>query len=538
MNAAELVEKRKTGSITQEEFFVALNQLRRENSARGKLDSPAQLPEDGAVERDKPAVNQTELNGGCSAHVKGGVGENSHSHSSSSSSIHSSHADGPVGNHAADDDSGVPRSLCEPSRLGGRGPAPSLPETADAGSRGRAIETFPRPEGSPPAIQLRSQGDSARLSTFRKLNRITPPAAASTADTTPVESRRELRWRDQAGQRELDDESEWIVSPSGEARRRCHSLRKTPEFPSDDRRKSEDSSGIRSSTGALSQSRSGGGFAESCHTATRNWRPAGESPPSCWQGDGERLRSRPETPPRSRSGKRLTTTAKTMTRVHATTQSSSQRAEGTEERHHLRGNGSSRQKEQQTSPVISRLEEAKRRTLSPGDGGRRRRAAEESVLSVAASDEVSIRHASMTKDRSKRYLYQDDLMAKLATRRPSGSPCVCSLNTGRHYTAARRDRHGYPLHDRKCFGISSMGGVSSSLFAPMTKQLPEFYQTMPKRTPDIFLGSVASTGGAKANQPTSVYERSTGWQARASEIRYWTCTGSFPACRARKYSYF
>lgn len=90
------------------------------------------------------------------------------------------------------------------------------------------------------------------------------------------------------------------------------------------------------------------------------------------------------------------------------------------------------------------------------------------------------------------------------------------------------DRYGYPLHERECLGSTggSEGGAHNLRFSPVIKGLPDFYESRPKRqTQDnAFERSLECVREGGWGQPstagTSLYERTTEWQARASELRY------------------
>lgn len=110
---------------------------------------------------------------------------------------------------------------------------------------------------------------------------------------------------------------------------------------------------------------------------------------------------------------------------------------------------------------------------------------------------------------------------------------VESFGSGRYRKpAVRCDRYGYPLHERECLGSTGVcgGGSSSSSghqlrFSPMIKGLPDFYGSRPKRQGhnNSFEQNVASGDIGLENASTaitSLYQRTTEWQARASELRY------------------
>ncbi|CAM9292255.1 unnamed protein product, partial [Ectocarpus fasciculatus] len=123
-------------------------------------------------------------------------------------------------------------------------------------------------------------------------------------------------------------------------------------------------------------------------------------------------------------------------------------------------------------------------------------------------------------------------------REPRGAPrrrhsghstgSVGSFDSDRYFTTAVRcDRYGYPLHERECLGSYGAGaglsGGRGPRYSPMIKGLPDFYESRPKRQSrdDESLGrrTHGNNREAPAGRSTSLYQRTTEWRAKASEVR-------------------
>lgn len=225
-----------------------------------------------------------------------------------------------------------------------------------------------------------------------------------------------------------------------------------------------------------------------------HWRPAGGGAParSPWQhGGGSSVRvssSRPATPPRPRSdgggvrgsdgpsgeGKPRSTGAVSPGRLGALASPD------------CRGAGGGR--------------DPRRRS---GDGAR-------SAVRGALSDSTG---GGPWRSRDQHREPQHSPAPRRESRRRS-SNTVASFDSDRYYTAAVRcDRYGYPVHEREGIGSSGAGG-GANLFAPMIKGLPDFYESRPNRRSR----GDGPAGGGGAGQ--SLYERTTDWQAKASDLRY------------------
>ncbi|CAM9582807.1 unnamed protein product, partial [Laminaria digitata] len=90
----------------------------------------------------------------------------------------------------------------------------------------------------------------------------------------------------------------------------------------------------------------------------------------------------------------------------------------------------------------------------------------------------------------------------------------------RYDTTASYDQYGYPLHENACLGSGEAGpGTGGLVFTPTIKRLPDFYESRPKLRPDSVKQNLGRTKGAGLGQSSSMYERSTGWQADVDEIR-------------------
>ncbi|CAN0025576.1 unnamed protein product [Ectocarpus sp. 12 AP-2014] len=113
-------------------------------------------------------------------------------------------------------------------------------------------------------------------------------------------------------------------------------------------------------------------------------------------------------------------------------------------------------------------------------------------------------------------------------RSVSSTGSVGSFDSDRHFTTAVRcDRFGYPLHERECLGSYGAGagrsGGRGPRYSPMIKGLPDFYESRPKRQScdDESLGrrTHGNNHEAQAGRSASLYQRTTEWQAKASEVR-------------------
>ncbi|CBJ48870.1 hypothetical protein Esi_0049_0138 [Ectocarpus siliculosus] len=115
-------------------------------------------------------------------------------------------------------------------------------------------------------------------------------------------------------------------------------------------------------------------------------------------------------------------------------------------------------------------------------------------------------------------------------RRHSGNSTgsVGSFDSDRYFTTAVRcDRFGYPLHERECLGSYGAGaglsGGRGPRYSPMIKGLPDFYESRPKRQSrdDESLGrrTHGNNREAQACRSASLYQRTTEWRAKASEVR-------------------
>ncbi|CAB1110047.1 unnamed protein product [Ectocarpus sp. CCAP 1310/34] len=123
-------------------------------------------------------------------------------------------------------------------------------------------------------------------------------------------------------------------------------------------------------------------------------------------------------------------------------------------------------------------------------------------------------------------------------REPRGAPrrrhsvnstgSVGSFDSDRYFTTAVRcDRFGYPLHERECLGSYGAGaglsGGRGPRYSPMIKGLPDFYESRPRRQSrdDESLGrrTHGNNREAQAGRSASLYQRTTEWQAKASEVR-------------------
>lgn len=91
------------------------------------------------------------------------------------------------------------------------------------------------------------------------------------------------------------------------------------------------------------------------------------------------------------------------------------------------------------------------------------------------------------------------------------------------YAVARRDRYGYPLPERECLGSYGAPGRSKPKFAPMIKGLPSFYLSRSRskleETPERSVIGSAGEHAAGLGQYPSVYKRTTGWLAKADALR-------------------
>ena len=108
-----------------------------------------------------------------------------------------------------------------------------------------------------------------------------------------------------------------------------------------------------------------------------------------------------------------------------------------------------------------------------------------------------------------------------ARARPSSNGTIFSLNLERYNTRARVDCNGYTFHVKE--GLGSTGDTKERdrfSFAPTTKSLPDFYHAKQKRELEFSKGrSGVARGKCCSEQPNSLYERAMDWQAKKNEVR-------------------
>ena len=606
MNAQQLVELRKQGSISQEEFFVGLNSLRRQNSESLQQRSSSRVDPVVAEDARKPVTdgdNDEEGRGGSSCRPEvdpTAVGPGLESvvattveQLSLSASVATPSSDITTSNrevHVAAVGS-APSASEEPAVPAG------AQQELEGGCAAVGFDTpLPVSPGSKPQHPLPDITDV--VGNGRTQPRARPHGVID-------RDNEELS----AGQaKESDCESGWLISPSGEKTRQSTSTRrKGPE--SQQRRHpyrratSQDDDdqfrGTRSTPANAGLSPGGGGVnrdtaatvVPQARQETRVWRPAGGA---LFRSQQQWLsRSQPATPShrhsgnthnnnnnntaegvrgRDRPGPRLSptrggndgnsgavgTTGTVSPKPHwrpagaasapqppccggSSTPLSSSRpvgpfgscsdgvgdGVGAHEIDESGGDGGGKRRSTVTaSPRSSRsvageLQQQPALTSSDcdgsGGGGDRSRGSGNGTKSPSGGA-LPESTGGLWRSRDRHRGPQQRLSpAQRRESRRRSSNTVASVDSGRYYTAAVRcDRYGYPVHDREGEGGGGGGaaGGGGHVFAPMIKGLPDFYESRPKRIGHRSDGSPRMVGEGQ-----SLYERTTDWQAKASEIR-------------------
>lgn len=549
MDAAQLVEQRKAGIITQEQFFIALNLLRRANSGLDNKPcstAPAPAPSTDRTDGEK-FIAREKLDGPGSESVGAATINNTANDRASGYGPQKGAVKiaGSIGRSAAGGDHARQSSEPLPPGQQQSSTAEETVNKLDGSAPMGAISG--ELEDSPCKAQLSVELNSSNigLKIPHEFSRLISPTASrsGTGNRPQLQSRRDTE--DKANR---DDDSHWLISPNGETsqshRRR---MRKTPESRTAYNRDGRVDDRDRTMSAArLSPSRSSNRGKAERRSAKQPWRPAG--------GSGEKGLYLQSNIPRSQSPP-ATSSRPPSTGLGAT---GAVAAEGTPGEQENKQRNSSicdnlysrqtyhQQVHQQPSLVNLPLETLKRRVADRNSGRRRRQSTQEPIISSAASDSVErntflgaqsgARTGGSVVDfggddigvrslppgilwrRRPRNRGEDELTRR--SRRLSSSPSLGSLDSNRFCTVATRDRFGYPLHERECLGSSGAVGRNTLVFSPMIKGLPDFYHARPNRTSDPFQQRFKFSKTAEVDQSRPLYERATDWLAKAGELRY------------------
>ncbi len=333
MNAQQLVELRKQGSISQEEFFVGLNSLRRQNSeahqraggsSRDEAKAAAVVDADADADNggnDADRVEEEDCgddDGRSEIDAAAGPAEAS---SETVSAARASAEEPPL--PAEDRQEGAPSKESEIRRDGAAfvgdhaPPPPPPPPPAEGLLLSGEVQQQLREELSDPGavsaelprLELVSRSMSPRSKPRPRLS--TDDADDVVQDNRPQTPPRVRCWADGAGGnpgagagRDEDDgdcDSGWLVSPSGESRQRSTSSR-----PRRSRATDNTEGKLRGARTSLASERLSPRGDDGPQTAKPDWRPVGRRsglvPPWERPNDGRFLRSKPATPPRAHGG--------------------------------------------------------------------------------------------------------------------------------------------------------------------------------------------------------------------------------------------
>lgn len=557
MEVAKLVEQRKLGQITQEDFFIRLNELRRANitarssSSHDDLDDekqqkpttsvskaigqPSQEPEgkkDSSEARDSIVVD-----GEVEAELRQARGDES---DTAAPALVGQDA-GPRRQPSAVDlllldevDSGIPAACAEGTIVD-----EVRRQQQNAGrvrehefDRNSVVVHEPWLVVPQSHVVVCSTGSTSVPTTPPAHTHI--PSNVSEDAKVPVVDGRRLQKL--ISSKELDreeEDSEWLTTPMGEthclprARKTCASRgASSRSSPGTGAREGEFFDTVDCSGVLPQRSRTLNGQARS-----RRWIPAGARSPRAWSIVTNVLSAASRNPPS----------------ISAPGRGQGCRRNYPIDSNPLREESTALEK----SAGMSRLEEARRRVLSSSSPQRRetgsdtwRKVGSTPTAGKPVWPEARRNSSGIDNDMSDDDMRDDDSSLPSGTRiRRSQSPHEerherCS-STGKRVSSSasvrssergwsvdrnqsRRDRYGYPLHERGGLGAIDERACNSSnhLFAPMIKGLPEFYQTRPRRSVDHLRGRVKPcTSATDKGQQGLVYERSTRWLAKADNDR-------------------
>lgn len=536
MDAARLVEQRKAGKITQEEFFIQLNELRRANSTRGSRDVNEDL---STSDTESVVVGPADSPKGKGSGRKVTTDNNAAVYSATSG------VEDREGTSSGTDIGPIEEEL----RLSMEYNELRQQEQATNPSDRHSVTLESRAEGG--AVESTTQqfnylnGDrellffQGGLSESRNSLRGVGPTgfpmcvpAPTGGSLSPPASGGRLESRSQTDTNRGDD-SYWLISPRGET-----------ETPRRVRKTFASRSGTTrcSTTGEFTETKKARSpglspprlsrTVENNITAPRHWLPVDGGSPRV-RDDGT-----------SRFQQPFTVRAPSFTSSNEKKKSISwQETENNVPLHSQPG----RRGRPTLGPSsgASPLEETKRRLLtsnrrvcvnsdsahwryvdrasshqSTAQSPRPPPPTPQPVFLHRVDRSESVRSLSYGAHCRERCRHPEKPVSYSTDRRVSGSASAGSLEFGgAERYPARRDRYGYPLHEKGGLGTSGDNN-KSSYFAPMVKGLPEFYQSRPRRTVDSLGQNVDSgRGGAAASQSASLYERTTGWLAKAGDVR-------------------
>lgn len=569
MDAAQLVEQRKAGSITQEQFFIALNKLRRANSGLDSTRPPSlsTTTTTTTTETAAAAPPNAEIVGEAENDETQRGGPDLCSFRPTSAAM-----DGMS-------DGSIRRPKVVPHNDTHQKPEPRPSAIAVPGTQtetdadGTSIDVASQRFGGPRRenhVQLIGRGDPARHNTPHESTRSISPRKHAVTSPTGGRGRERLLSPDgdeQANEVQRREESEWLVSPRGETQSRLL----TRKMPGDQKHSGSRHAFVSNGQGSVLRGESAargltsplknGGDTESNRVMKAQWRPAGGGGSSqpCWQ-QGNLVqpggKSTPVASPLSPSAiTRMVLSAAAITRSDEPGDDGGDQRRPVDDSLPRRIRGT---RAQQSSAVRSILEKARQRRVVTSSGvGRRRRGlstqqqdssagstAEGALSSTNIFHDASQQHtwsgvrscsktgedastSSLPPDDSHRRRYRPSREKEgtapraAATRRQlSGSASVGGLDCQDRAFSARCDRYGYPLHETEGLGSSRGAGGGRSLFSPRIKGLPAFYRSRPRiNTTESSQVNFERAGGGGASQPNSVYERTTRWLAQSGDLR-------------------
>lgn len=562
MDAKLLVERRKDGSISQEEFFIALNQLRRANIDNNDSSGLAGRRSSLFTQTEPPPCRET--------NEVAVVNPLKHCLDSAPVGVASNANDGV--DKPIDNDPGSISQLAnakndtqqefEPYHVD-QERAPSVSQDVDPDS-----SVYQSSGDSRRKIQLNLERDSVHLPTEGELNS-SVPFSSRALNINAIKTKEQLKVEQIKVRHELDeeyqnDDYEWLISPKGETTQLHHRTRKS-RVRNNHNRDWEDATGkdsVQSAAAILSRKSADVGTVGSS-SGKPHRRPTSGSPEQNWERHVSRLYSppipsssspglSPKTTPIYANVRSMDKKKKKKYRVHRNSFPSQAQQQEHQQHQQLRQQRSEGRR--QSLPSSSCLVEVGQQVLQPNFSRRRERGTQESKASFAADGVISKTSAGLGLGAKRgirpgasrgvlndscqggegsarslssgilwrsRSRHREEYGPATESRRLSGSTInsVGSLSLDRYYTVARRDRLGYPLHEREGLESSNVEGDNNMVFSPMIKGLPDFYKSRPKRTLDSFERGVTRP---ELGESSSIYERTTDWLIKADKLRYET----------------
>lgn len=599
MEAAKLVRQRKRGEITQEEFFIQLNELRRANTAvRSSSDhcldespqkkQPVNVSEDLSQSLQKLTREEVSSAAGDSVVLlEGGDdgGGDVSGHDGGVDISRTSRAGTPrgdsqdnatsCGNPCSGVDSVYPDAI--DSTKSGTSPgvvATDLAAAQDVNRESDAMCDFERSSDDQESLQETPPRQPLIRRTAWKTSPTTPTSTPTALDDTITSDNagkdapliavngprpQHLVSPKQCDDHDRDEDSDWLATPIGETQaspraRKMHTLHKNSVHASKKNVRGEvDRMRItpRRVKQALDVQAAG----------PRRWIPPSGGSPRASQD----TKWRPQKQAEDASSAHLTTPSRHEL-LSANGRWSTSNKDDPLHNCSLHRREDAVLQRQPRSPGLLRLEQARRRVLT--SASMRSQPPEHThsdLYQRAAGGTTPIAYGNQiaaTQPRPEMRGSTKEMEEVSARGPPSGariqrslyrqldSPQQCTA-TGRRFSSsasvgslehkgsvdryvARRDRFGYPLHERGGLGVTDVRGCGtngrSSSFAPMVKGLPDFYQTRPRRSVDCFGERIETCAGADKGRSGLLYERSTRWLAEADKNRCSRESGDWGVC--------